>query len=110
MPTKPRTLGQLKAAQRGESVRAQHDRYYDNHQRDPEMRTFYGSQRWKDTRSTKIKRDPLCQPCEAKGRTEPAAHVHHIKKARTHPGLRHTASNLLSVCTRCHDEIERDAQ
>ena len=102
-PQKPRTLAQLKAEKRGETVRAQHDR---NYKRDPALDTLYGSARWRKVRALKVSRSPLCEVCTTEGRTTAAEQVHHIKKARTHPHLAYAMENLMSVCVPCHAKLD----
>ena len=56
--------------------------------------------------------DPLCQRCEAHGRTTVADMVHHVVPLAEDPGLRLVMPNLKSVCYACHglEEAELTAQ
>ncbi len=52
---------------------------------------------------------PLCQVCELAGKVAGADHVHHITKIRDAPELRLDRSNWLSVCSDCHEKVEKDS-
>lgn len=59
---------------------------------------------WEKTRKLKLKRDPLCEDCVARGFvTEEAVDVHHKIKVSKRPDLKHEPSNLRSLCRRCHN-------
>ena len=106
MPKKAITLAQFKAEQRGDnSTRTQHDRAYDQ-SRPAHIRAFYGSTEWQATRRLKLSRNPLCECCEDAGRTKEAKQVHHAAKLTHRWDLRCEPTNLISVCTACHAEIE----
>ena len=62
-------------------------------------------------REQALKRDDyLCRNCALKySRITPATEVHHLKKITTHPHLRLSLPNLLSVCRDCHEELEKIA-
>lgn len=78
-------------------------------------RDVYDSQRWKNCRTDKLRQNPLCEECLAKGLTESATHVHHkTKVAESAKGqsnatrqLAFSASNLISLCVRCHEVYEQ---
>jgi 5-methylcytosine-specific restriction endonuclease McrA len=63
--------------------------------------------RWRELSERKRKVDPLCEQCDAEGRTTAASEVHHIRSIRLAPQLRLEWSNLMSVCADCHKRIER---
>ena len=58
---------------------------------------------WQRTRLRYLANHPCCEDCEAEGRVSAATQVHHIKKQREHPGLKHAEHNLMALCKRCHD-------
>ena len=61
-------------------------------------------------RLRKLVRNPLCEVCLAKGLTEEARQVHHIKAFKGLRDLLRLAwSNLQSVCVPCHKELTREA-
>jgi 5-methylcytosine-specific restriction endonuclease McrA len=66
-----------------------------------DRKRFYDSARWKRVREQKLRIDPLCQGCIAKGRTIAAEHVDHWKPLAEggHPT---DAANLVSLCHSCH--------
>lgn len=65
----------------------------------------YGSQWPKLSRLYRV-HNPLCQVCEAEGRTTPAVDVHHIQKVSDRPDLLLDWDNLLSVCRKCHKKLD----
>lgn len=67
---------------------------------------FYSSAAWRQMSLRKRKADPLCERCLDEGRTRAATEVHHIVGVDESEQLRLEWSNLMSVCRRCHDEIE----
>jgi 5-methylcytosine-specific restriction enzyme A len=46
-----------------------------------------------------------CKECSRYGRTTQANTVHHIFPLETHPELRLTSDNLVSLCGKCHNEM-----
>ena len=62
---------------------------------------------WQRVREWKANRDPLCEICVKQGRIRPLDKVHHIKPIETHPELRLDIDNLMSVCTKHHEEIHK---
>ena len=91
-----------------------HDADYNKQRRaDPRRRLVEGwraSRRWAKVRRLKLSHDPLCEPCRDRGDTTPAQQVHHIVGALKRPDLFWAWDNLMSVCTKCHAEIERNAR
>lgn len=66
-------------------------------------------QAWLRLRARKLARNPLCEVCLAKGLTEEAKQVHHVKGFRgLRDPLRLAWSNLQSVCVACHEEMTRE--
>lgn len=63
---------------------------------------------WTMLRKSYLSKHPLCERCEAKGRTTPAEEVHHVKPVEastTEEGMRRLAydpGNLMALCQRCH--------
>ena len=49
---------------------------------------------------------PICEVCDAKGIATPATELHHIRKIAEAEHLRLSVENTLSVCWRCHREVE----
>lgn len=67
-----------------------------------ERQRFYKSKLWRSTRAVKLRKNPLCEVCEASGRVEPATQVHHVKARLSRPDLAYEMSNLQSICATCH--------
>lgn len=66
----------------------------------------YNTKLWKSIRKTKLYRDPICQQCEADGRTEAATDVDHVL-AISKGGEPWSMSNLRSLCHSCHSRKTR---
>lgn len=63
---------------------------------------------WRKVRELKLSQDPLCQMClDEDNHIKSATMVHHIKPIETHPELRLDMDNLMSLCNRHHEEIEK---
>jgi len=58
---------------------------------------------WRRIRARKLQTDPLCERCLKNGRTTSATEVHHVTPRSL--GGDHSPSNLMSICTPCHDEL-----
>jgi 5-methylcytosine-specific restriction protein A len=54
------------------------------------------------------KENPLCEVCADQGKATPATEVHHIIPVRQNWSLSLDRSNLISVCRRCHEELEKE--
>jgi len=50
---------------------------------------------------------PICEDCWAQGRGDPSTEVHHIVPIDVNPALRLVQSNLVALCTSCHNERHR---
>ena len=60
---------------------------------------------WQKVRKIKIMRNPTCEQCDKQGVDKIATIVHHIMPIDTHPELRLSMDNLMSLCNECHEEI-----
>src|SRR5690554_3069284 len=70
-----------------------------------ELRRFYKRGTWKGKREKILKRDNWeCQKCKNNGKYSRATTVHHIKHLTDRPDLALTGSNLVSLCSACHNE------
>lgn len=54
---------------------------------------------WQRMRAAKLRRDPLCERCKAKGRTRAANTVHH----KDHDPTNNAEDNHESLCRGCHE-------
>lgn len=71
---------------------------------------LYTRARWRKLRNAKLRSKPLCERCEADGRTEPAVDVHH-KIPVTHGGDPFPPlDGLESLCKPCHGRHTRKEQ
>lgn len=60
---------------------------------------------WKRKQKKILKRDGyMCQWCKRYGKKVDATTVHHIKHADEYPELVYTDSNLISLCSACHNK------
>lgn len=63
---------------------------------------FYSSRRWRAVRKRYARKHPLCEPCEAAGRTVAVQVVHHVVP-RSEGGADFDFDNLASYCHDCHN-------
>jgi len=66
--------------------------------------------RWKDLQPVYLAANPLCERCKERGFIKGAQLVHHKQSRRTNPELAYEWSNLMSLCIRCHNIIEKENQ
>lgn len=79
-------------------------KHYDQKIRDKQSTAFYNSAAWRLLSRTRLQKDEYkCQVCGAL-----ASEVHHIKSIKKHWHLRLDISNLMSVCTPCHNKMRND--
>lgn len=74
-----------------------------------ERQKIYQSQTWQDMRRGHLMAHPLCEVCEALGRTTLAIDVHHLQTFMTDEGVRrdiaYNPANLVSLCKQCHQSV-----
>ncbi len=73
----------------------------------PKVAKIYASARWKRFSLRCLSEEPLCRMCRESGVTEIAEHSHHIEKLVTHPELAFVRANIMSVCLKCHTELDK---
>ena len=71
-------------------------------QRPSAARRGYGP-RWRRARAAYLACHPLCVPCAAAGRLEPATVVDHVVPHRGDQKLFWDEANWAALCKRCHD-------
>ena len=77
---------------------------------DPTVR-FYSRRSWRGsdhklgTRDLKLRQDPLCEDCKARGRLVVATEVHHKVEVRIDADASLDIDNLESLCSPCHSRI-----
>ncbi len=72
---------------------------YNKNKRDRKADRFYHSKQWKSlSKAVLAKAGYKCALCGGL-----AVEVHHIQDVRTHPQLRLMPSNLMPLCTACHN-------
>ena len=68
------------------------------------------SSRWQKVRRENIARHPLCEDPfgthGASNATASSVDVHHIRGLATAPELAFASDNLMSVCKKCHSQLE----
>lgn len=77
-------------------------REYDRRVRDQEAKAFYNSAAWRKLRAWKLRREPLCERCRARGLLVPATVAHHKVERADDPVLALDLDNLESLCPPCH--------
>lgn len=66
--------------------------------------SFYESKKWARCRARILRRDGYrCQLCKRYGKLVEATEVHHIEHLEDAPERAFDASNLISLCHRCHN-------
>lgn len=71
---------------------------------------FYDARLWRGTdnrqglRDVKLQQNPLCEDCEANGKTVAAHDVDHVIPIADRPDLRADINNLRSLCKSCHSK------
>lgn len=63
--------------------------------------------RWQKLRNWYIQQNPLCVMCKRAGIITAASVVDHITPIRQAPELRLDASNLQSLCAKCHNSAKQ---
>lgn len=77
--------------------------------RDGQASLFYKSGAWQRKRLEIIERDNHeCQRCKQFGHVGKGEMVHHIKHLKSEPRLGLSASNLVTLCRRCHEAVHAD--
>jgi 5-methylcytosine-specific restriction enzyme A len=67
---------------------------------------FYTSKAWRKKREYILHRDGhLCLECKKYGKNTEAKVVHHIQELEDAPHLKLKNSNLVSVCSACHNKL-----
>lgn len=67
---------------------------------------FHKTKQWKRKREQILRRDGyLCRECRRYGKAMPATTVHHIEHVEDRPDLALVDSNLVSLCSSCHNKI-----
>ena len=64
---------------------------------------FYLTTRWRRFRAWYLGEHPLCEICQAEGRTVPAVIVDHIHELKD-GGAPYDESNAMSLCAACHNK------
>ena len=72
----------------------------------------YNTAQWQRLRKAKLAEQPLCQPCEARGKLTFANTVDHVKPINDGGDPFPDFNGLTSMCGRCHNEktAARDRQ
>ncbi|MBZ4653948.1 MAG: endonuclease [Peptococcaceae bacterium] len=86
--------------------RAESSKYYDKFIRDEKVTMFYKSKAWNRARQQALIRDHyLCQECLKEKQLTRAETVHHKVPIKDDWSLRLVLSNLVSLCSSCHNKI-----
>jgi 5-methylcytosine-specific restriction endonuclease McrA len=63
---------------------------------------------WRRLRQLKLRRQPLCEDCLAKGITTPAVLVHHARPINEGGKVLPSLNELVSLCEKCHGGRHRN--
>ena len=85
----------------------QYDRIRMNREATRNYRKFYQSKAWKNLRSLKLARNPLCERCLKNNIYSLATDVHHIKDVYNNYSYRLNCNNLQALCKPCHEKIHK---
>lgn len=77
-------------------------RFNSANQADKALDDFYKGAAWVRLRRWWIRRNPLCVRCEERGVVTPGRVVDHIVERRDDPSRSLDATNLQTLCHRCH--------
>lgn len=69
---------------------------------DDKYKKFYGSSKWKELRTNKLKKDPLCEDCKSNGFIRAGMDVDHIVEIKDDFSRRLDMTNLKTLCRSCH--------
>lgn len=81
--------------------------------RNPVYIKMINSKRWKELRLKKLLNNPVCEICQAEGRSTLATEIHHITPVESVPTARQmeklmfSYNNLQSVCGACHANVHQ---
>ena len=84
--------------------------------KDERYKQLLKSRVWRRLRMQYISRHPLCEICEAEGRTRAAQEVHHIvpisrgMDRTTMRRLAYDIKNLQSLCSECHHKVHEEME
>lgn len=76
-----------------------------------EYHRLLSSHRWQILRASYLRAHPVCEYCDAEGKTSLSEVVHHVipvedaKDAATMEALAFDVSNLMALCDACHERI-----
>jgi 5-methylcytosine-specific restriction enzyme A len=87
---------------------AQRRRDYDRSRRNKDAKAFYNSRAWQECRLSKLRQDPLCEPCKRRNRLVPATHVHHLDPVSKCEDSRLEISRMESQCASCHSTLHAE--
>ena len=67
---------------------------------------FHKTKQWERKREQILRRDGyLCRECRRYGKARQATTVHHIEHVEDRPDLALVDSNLVSLCSACHNKM-----
>jgi 5-methylcytosine-specific restriction protein A len=72
--------------------------------------TSYKSSEWRRLRSRRLKAEPLCRFCKAKGRVTQANTVDHIIQHKGDYALFIDYENTQSLCSPCHSRVKQSIE
>lgn len=81
--------------------------------RNPSYIKMINSKQWTTLRRKKLADNPLCETCEADGKSTLASEVHHrvpVESVSTEARMKElmfSYNNLMSLCHGCHADIHR---
>ncbi len=97
MPYKPKTFKQRQGIDR-----RRNDQRYDQKRRDDPAKKARSTALYQRFRKYFLINNPLCRPCQERGRITATQEVHHVRTLRIHPEDLRDADQCMPVCRACH--------
>ena len=88
----------------GDRFKFKRSKVYTSHNRDPKIQKFYESSEWRKlSRQVKEEANWLCEWCAEDDYEVNASYTHHIVEVKDDWSKRLLRSNLVAVCSTCHE-------
>jgi 5-methylcytosine-specific restriction protein A len=111
MPSKPKSHAERERERKGNKY-TNPQKEYDERRRHGVANRVRQSKQWRKLRKQFAADHPLCADPfgwhKQDGVTVPMAHVHHIIPIVKNVDLAYDKKNLMAVCVKCHNKLERE--
>lgn len=94
----------------GDRFKFNRSKVYNSSNRDPKRQQFYESSEWRKlSRKVKEEANWLCEWCAEDGYEVNASYTHHIVEVKDDWSKRLQRSNLVAICSTCHEQAHNRA-